>query len=185
MEAPPRSAEAATAVAISEAVNNIAPRSGPMESSGVESRRIQPTAKKLRLTCSYGGHIVLRPHDKTLCYVGGETRIIVIDRHASLADLLQRLSRNFMPDESFFLKYQLPSEDLDSLISVATEEDLENMVEEYDRITHGIGGAKLDRLRIFLFPKSASRLQQLLFETESIKTEDYFFSALNGRTTTG
>ncbi|MEJ1538787.1 hypothetical protein, partial [Escherichia coli] len=32
------------------------------------------TGGKLRLMCSYGGHIFPRPHDKTLCYVGGDTR---------------------------------------------------------------------------------------------------------------
>lgn len=39
---------------------------------------------KLRLMCSYGGHIIPRPHDKSLCYVSGETRLVVVDRHSSL-----------------------------------------------------------------------------------------------------
>ncbi|KAK7255410.1 hypothetical protein RIF29_28819 [Crotalaria pallida] len=47
---------------------------------------------KLRLMCSYGGHIVPRPHDKSLYYVGGDTRIVVVDRTTSLADLSTRLS---------------------------------------------------------------------------------------------
>ncbi|GKV27758.1 hypothetical protein SLEP1_g36893 [Rubroshorea leprosula] len=32
------------------------------------------------------------------------------------------------------VKYQLPNEDLDALISVTTDEDLENMMDEYDRL---------------------------------------------------
>ena len=44
----------------------------------------QVPGAKLRLMCSYGGHIIPRPHDKSLCYVSGETRLVVVDRHSSL-----------------------------------------------------------------------------------------------------
>ncbi|KAJ4849655.1 hypothetical protein Tsubulata_009653 [Turnera subulata] len=88
---------------------------------------------KLRLMCSYGGHIIPRPHDKSLTYVGGETRMVVIDRHSSLLSLTSRLSRTLLNGRPFTLKYQLPNEELDSLISVTVDEDLENMIEEYDR----------------------------------------------------
>ncbi|GER44435.1 octicosapeptide/Phox/Bem1p family protein [Striga asiatica] len=148
-----------------------------------------PPPQKLRLMCSYGGHIVPRPHDKTLCYIGGDTRIIVIDRHTSLADLRQRFSKTLLHNQPFTLKYQLPNEDLDSLISVTTDEDLENMVEEYDRLnnpaTAAAGAAKSGRLRLFLFPKTSSNnIEQLLVETASTKSEDWFFNALNGKAST-
>ncbi|KAI3453068.1 hypothetical protein Pfo_009731 [Paulownia fortunei] len=139
---------------------------------------------KLRLMCSYGGHIVPRPHDKTLCYIGGDTRIIVIDRHTSLSDLHHRLSKSLLHNQPFSLKYQLPSEDLDSLISVTTDEDLENMVEEHDRLINSGGGMKSGRLRLFLFPKSISSIEQLIVETASTKSEDWFFNALNGKAST-
>ncbi|KAJ0104780.1 hypothetical protein Patl1_19210 [Pistacia atlantica] len=84
---------------------------------------------KLRLMCSYGGHIIPRPHDKSLCYVGGDTRLVVVDRHSSLSSLCTRLSRSLLHGRSFTMKYQLPNEDLDSLVSITTEEDLENMIE--------------------------------------------------------
>ncbi|KAI8023108.1 hypothetical protein LOK49_LG03G00860 [Camellia lanceoleosa] len=133
---------------------------------------------KLRLMCSYGGHIVPRPHDKSLCYAGGDTRIIVSDRHSSLSDLTQRLSKTLLDGRSFTLKYQLPNEDLDSLISVSTDEDLENMIEEYDRLT-----LKSSRLRLFLFPSksdSGSSIGSLSLLENSTKSEDWFLSALNG-----
>ncbi|KAJ4831157.1 hypothetical protein Tsubulata_000713 [Turnera subulata] len=88
---------------------------------------------KLHLMCSYGGHIIPRPHEKSLTYVGGETRMVAIDRHSSLPSLTSRLSRTLLNGRPFTLKYQLPNEELDSLISVTTDEDLENMIEEYDR----------------------------------------------------
>ncbi|XP_073287612.1 uncharacterized protein [Primulina huaijiensis] len=142
--------------------------------------------QKLRFMCSYGGHIIPRPHDKVLCYIGGDTRIIVVDRHTSLLDFHQRISKTLLKNQPFLLKYQLPNEDLDALISVASDEDFEILVEEYDRLNNALGGgrSKPDRLRLFLFPKSASNIEQLLVESASAKSEDWFLNALNGKAAT-
>ncbi|KAL7149402.1 hypothetical protein ABFS83_05G038300 [Erythranthe nasuta] len=136
-----------------------------------------PPPPKLRLMCSYGGHVVPRPHDKTLCYVGGDTRIIAVDRHTSLSEFNRRLSKILLDNQPFSLKYQLPDEDLDSLISVTADEDFENMVDEYDRLSDGGGGGRMKhgRLRLFLFPKSSS----------SVKSEGWFFNALNWKAGSG
>ncbi|KAJ0683337.1 putative PB1 domain-containing protein [Helianthus annuus] len=142
---------------------------------------------KLRLMCSYGGHIVPRPHDKSLCYVGGDTRIVVVDRHTTLSDLTNRLTKTLLRSAtsptttSFTVKYQLPSEDLDSLISVTTDEDLENMIDEYDRLNSPTDSNKSNRLRLFLFPvkpESVTSIGSLL--ESSTKSEDWFLNALNG-----
>ncbi|XP_019172624.1 PREDICTED: uncharacterized protein LOC109168028 isoform X2 [Ipomoea nil] len=144
-----------------------------------------PGGGKLRLMCSYGGHIVPRPHDKSLCYVGGDTRIMVVDRHTSLSDLSLRLSKTLLNGRAFLLKYQLPSEDLDSLISVTTDEDLENMIDEYDRINANSTAARASRLRLFLFPSKSEAMSSIgsLIES-STKSDDWFLSALNGATST-
>lgn len=145
-------------------------------------------AAKLRFMCSYGGHIFPRPNDKSLCYVGGDTRIVVVDRHSSLSDLHSRLSKTLLNGKSFTLKYQLPNEDLDSLISVTTDEDVENMVDEYDRLHHSpssgssISAAKNSRLRLFLFPttvdsETSSSIESLM--ENSSKSHDWFVTALN------
>ncbi|KAL0430184.1 UNVERIFIED_CONTAM: hypothetical protein Sradi_0644400 [Sesamum radiatum] len=175
--APPVPATTPTAAVYPESIDS-SPRSRHTDSWDADPPPPQPP-QKLRLMCSYGGHIVPRPHDKTLCYVGGDTRIIVIDRHTSLSDLHHRLSKTLLHNQSFSLKYQLPNEDLDSLISVTTDEDLENMVEEYDRLSSAVGGLKPGRLRLFLFPKASSNIEQLLVETASTKSDDWFFNALN------
>ncbi|KAF7132634.1 hypothetical protein RHSIM_Rhsim09G0103400 [Rhododendron simsii] len=140
---------------------------------------------KLRLMCSYGGHIVPRPHDKSLCYVGGDTRIVVTDRYSSLPDLSRRLSKTLLNNQPFTLKYQLPNEDLDSLISVTTDEDLDNMIEEYDRLSNSSvsSGAKSSRLRLFLFPSKPDSIGSLL--EDSTKSEDWFVNALNGSSNRG
>ncbi|KAM7471116.1 hypothetical protein LguiA_009299 [Lonicera macranthoides] len=132
---------------------------------------------KLRLMCSYGGHIIPRPHDQSLCYVGGDTRIVVVDRHSSLSSLLSRLARTLFHGRQFTLKYQLPDDDLDSLISVTTDDDFLNMIDEYDRT---VTSSKPSRLRLFLFlakPETATSMGSLL---DDAKSETRFVDALNG-----
>ncbi|XP_078446144.1 uncharacterized protein LOC144715124 [Wolffia australiana] len=169
-----------------ESIDSLSPRSRGAESwdDSFPAAAAPPPGggAKLRLMCSYGGQIVPRPHDRSLCYLGGETRIVVVERHASLGEVQARLS-SFVGGRSFCLKYQLPSEDLDSLISVTTDEDLENMIEEYDRIAAaGGGGGKPLRLRLFLFPAkpestgTASSIGSLLDDS---KSETWFVDALN------
>ncbi|KAL5070489.1 hypothetical protein RYX36_021376 [Vicia faba] len=141
-----------------------------------------PASTKLRLMCSYGGHIVPRPHDKSLCYVGGDTRIVVVERATSLAELSTRLSKTFLNGRAFTLKYQLPNEDLDSLISVTTDEDLENMIDEYDRTASVNSSIKPSRIRLFLFPtkpESTHSIPPQILDT-SAKSDDWFLDALNG-----
>ncbi|KAK3036708.1 hypothetical protein RJ639_030532 [Escallonia herrerae] len=143
-----------------------------------------PNSQKLRLMCSYGGHIVPRPHDKSLCYVGGDTRIVVFDRQTTLVDLTTRLSKTLLNNTPFSIKYQLPQEDLDSLISVTTDEDLDNMIDEYDRLNcPSTSNKPQSRLRVFLFPakpESGSSIGSIL--ESSVKSEDWFLNALNGAT---
>ncbi|KAK8579484.1 hypothetical protein V6N13_142691 [Hibiscus sabdariffa] len=141
---------------------------------------------KLRLMCSYGGTIVPRPHDKVLCYIGGDTRMVVVDRHTTLASLHHRLSISLLRGCPFTLKYQLPSEDLDSLISVTTDEDLENMIDEYDRTcSQTTSSSKSSRIRLFLFPlnpdgtlASSHSIGPII--NNSTKSDEWFLNALNG-----
>ncbi|KAI7729679.1 hypothetical protein M8C21_031388 [Ambrosia artemisiifolia] len=131
--------------------------------------------------CSNGGHIIPRPHDKTLCYIGGETHIIIIDRHTTLLDLTHRLSKTLLQSSPpFTIKYQLPSEDLDTLISLTTDEDLEYMIEEYENFNININFNSCSRIRVFVFPTgqpvllTGSGLESLL------KSEEWFVKVLNG-----
>ncbi|XP_076917396.1 uncharacterized protein LOC143577449 [Bidens hawaiensis] len=168
------------------------PTTAPPPSSAVTTDEPTNSPAKLRLMCSHGGHIVPRPHDKCLCYVGGDTRIVVVDRHVTLVELTNRLVKTLSNSPAsnininYNLKYQLPSEDLDSLISVTTDEDLENMIDEYDRLNNLTSST--GRLRLFLFPfpvkpESVTSIGSLL--ESSLKSEDWFLNALNGTTSSG
>ncbi|KAE8690787.1 elongator complex protein 2-like [Hibiscus syriacus] len=162
---------------------NSSPRSRNTDSMDDPS---PPLHSKIRVMCSYGGTIVPRPHDKVLCYIGGDTRMVVVDRHTSLASLQRRLSISILHGRPFTLKYQLPSEDLDSLISVTTDEDVENMIDEYDRTcSQTLSSNKYTRIRLFLFPINPEGTQMSSHSmgpilNNSTKSDEWFLNALNG-----
>ncbi|XP_062187985.1 uncharacterized protein LOC133891290 [Phragmites australis] len=113
---------------------------------------------QVRLMCSFGGRILPRPGDRQLRYVGGETRIVAVPRAAAsyaalvaaLAKVAPALSTPGAPRPT--LKYQLPQDDLDSLISVTSDDDVDHLMDEFDRL-HELASnvAKPPRLRVFLF----------------------------------
>ncbi|KAL8139112.1 hypothetical protein V2J09_005113 [Rumex salicifolius] len=132
---------------------------------------------KLRILCSFGGKILPRPSDAALRYVGGETHIISFSKKLSWHELLSKTSR--ICKHAHTIKYQLPGEDLDALISISSDEDLENMLEEYN-VLQGVSGSQ--RLRIFLIPNSETRSHPC-FETSSVHqcSSDYeYVVAVNG-----
>ncbi|KAK9064222.1 hypothetical protein SSX86_015602 [Deinandra increscens subsp. villosa] len=135
---------------------------------------------RVRFMCSFGGKILPRPHDNQLRYVGGDTRIVSLLRHSTtFSSLLNKLSK-LSGTTDICVKYQLPNEDLDALITVTGDEDVENMMDEFDRLAHN---QKTARLRLFLFPidaslSRASSISSLL--DGSIKREHWFLDALNG-----
>lgn len=111
--------------------------------------RKPPSPQKIRLHCSFGGVFVPRQPSGEFRYVGGESRIIFIDRRGiGLYKLLSRLSE-LCPDCSFSLKYQLPESPSSQpeLISISSDDDVRRMVDDHDRlVAHG----KASRLRVFL-----------------------------------
>ena len=90
---------------------------------------------RIKFMCSFGGKILPRPGDGKLRYAGGDTRIITIDRHMKYSNLMPKMQHLY--GQPVLLKYQLPDEDLDALVSVSCDEDVENMMEEYDRLSSG------------------------------------------------
>lgn len=118
------------------------------EELGGENGRI--TGKKAKFLCSFGGKILPRPNDGALRYVGGDKRIVSIRKDASFGELLQKMFEIY--GGSVVIKYQLPGEDLDALVTVICDEDIENMVDEYDKVSDG-GATKI---RVFLFSGSES-----------------------------
>ncbi|CAM0906243.1 unnamed protein product [Alopecurus aequalis] len=144
----------------------------------------------VRLMCSFGGRILPRPGDHQLRYVGGETRIVSVPRTASHAVLTAALARLapalFAPGvPKPTLRYQLPQDDLDSLISVSSDDDVDNLMDELDRV-HSLAATaiKPPRLRLFLFASSpdhssAAAFGSVLSGTGDASTDQWFVDQLN------
>ncbi|KAB1999495.1 hypothetical protein ERO13_D12G149500v2 [Gossypium hirsutum] len=109
----------------------------------------KPTIKFL---CSYRGKILPRYPDRKLYYHGGETRVLVVDRSISFCELSLKMGE--MCGTSVSLRCQLPTEDLDALVSITSDEELAYLIEEYDRLA---SPASFLKIRAFLgMPKSIS-----------------------------
>ncbi|XP_073129070.1 uncharacterized protein [Henckelia pumila] len=102
---------------------------------------------KMKFLCSFSGRIFPRPNDGKLRYVGGETKIISIRKNITYVELMRKTSG--ICNQPHTIKYQLPGEDLDALISVSSDEDLHHMIEEYHDLERSS-----QRLRIFLVSSS-------------------------------
>lgn len=105
----------------------------------------------VKFLCSYGGMILPRHPDGALRYVGGNNRFLSVDRSLQFYELQRKLT-DMCGWEAMSLRCQLPTEDLDALVSVTTNDDLGHLLEEYD-------AASRDRLqplkiRAFLFPRA-------------------------------
>ncbi|KAM0071272.1 putative protein kinase TKL-Pl-6 family [Helianthus debilis subsp. tardiflorus] len=132
---------------------------------------------KIKFICSSGGKILPRPSDGKLRYVGGETRIVSIQKNISWEELVKRTSE--FCNQPYTIKYQLPGEDLDALISVSSNEDLQNMIEEYNALGNADGST---RLRLFLIPLSESEIDCMTeANPNQQQNPDYqFVVAVNG-----
>ena len=94
---------------------NSSPRSLE-NSSGDEAISSSSAYFKVKFLCSYGGKILPRPHDNQLTYVGGDTKILAVDRNIKYSMFISKLSSLSDSSEVSF-KYQLPGEDLDVVSS--------------------------------------------------------------------
>ncbi|GMY35026.1 serine/threonine-protein kinase edr1 [Fagus crenata] len=103
------------------------------------------SSTKVKFLCSFGGKILPRPSDGKLRHVGGETRIIQIRKDVSWQDLVQKTLTIY--NQTHSIKYQLPGEDLDALVSVSSDEDLLNMMEECTVLQDG--GSQKPRMFLF------------------------------------
>ncbi|KAG1365122.1 fibrous sheath CABYR-binding protein-like [Cocos nucifera] len=125
---------------------------------------------------SYGGRIQPRPHDNQLSYIGGETKILTIDRSIRLPALLSKLASFSNIDDNLCFKYQLPGDDLDALISVTNDKDLDHTMLEYDRL-HRFAARPTARLRVFLFSIKPPNPSAALLDPKPER--QWFVDALN------
>ncbi|KAI3755981.1 hypothetical protein L1987_55792 [Smallanthus sonchifolius] len=139
------------------------------------SRASDNSSSRIKILCSFGGKILPRPRDGKLRYVGGDTRIIRIRKDITWQELWQKTIELY--NETSSIKYQLPGEDLDALVSVSCDEDLQNMMEECNVLGDCEGSKKL---RMFLFSLSDLEDAQSGLVNSGADSEVQFVVAING-----
>ncbi|KAL8457952.1 hypothetical protein ACS0TY_035720 [Phlomoides rotata] len=111
------------------------------------------SSKTIKFLYSYGGKIVPRHTDGKLRYVGGFTRVLSVDRTITCSELLVKFGESC--GSSMELKCKLPTEDLDVLVSIKSDEELRILTEEYERVSPDA------KIRAVLFPlKSVKKVSQ-------------------------
>ncbi|KAF9608546.1 hypothetical protein IFM89_009912 [Coptis chinensis] len=149
---------------------------------GNEEAEISPK-NRIKFLCSHGGKILPRPPDGQLKYIGGETRVIAVSRDINFSELMKKFSS--LSEGDLVFKYQVLPEDLDTLISVKCDEDLQNMLAEYDRQdrkSSNSDGNGSPLLRAFLFPSNANNVDNQ-FNPEIMDPhalEQRYIDAING-----
>ncbi|KAL1539317.1 hypothetical protein AAHA92_27950 [Salvia divinorum] len=109
----------------------------------------------LKFLCSYGGRIIPRYPDGKLRYHGGDTRVLSVDRSISFSELMVKMRE--LCGHAVTLRCQLPTEDLDALVSITSDEDLANLIEEYDLVA-AASPLSSPKIRAFLsVPRSAKK----------------------------
>ncbi|KAG2321615.1 hypothetical protein Bca52824_014828 [Brassica carinata] len=84
--------------------------------------------------------------DNKLRYHGGHTRVLSVQRSISFAELAVKLGEVCGMKVSS-LRCQLPADDLDALVTVSSDEDLANLMEEYDLAATAL------KIHVFLSPR--------------------------------
>lgn len=101
---------------------------------------------KAKLLCNFVGEFTRRLGQ--LNYVGGKTRLILMDRSVSFETLRSKMSLISSASPSCIeIKYQLPNENLDArLVSVECNDDVVAMMSEFEAS---------QRIPVYLFDNSA------------------------------
>ncbi|GAB4829245.1 hypothetical protein Ancab_018911 [Ancistrocladus abbreviatus] len=130
----------------------------PLEAVPTATTALKPAAlaPTIKFLCSYGGKIVPRHPDGKLRYLGGHTRVLAVHRSISFPELMSKLGE--LCGMLVSLRCQLPAEDIDALVSIKSDEDLANLIEEYDRV--GPFSPSL-KIRAFLSPPPRSATQKV------------------------
>ncbi|XWS26959.1 hypothetical protein CRYUN_Cryun26dG0074900 [Craigia yunnanensis] len=93
--------------------------------------------RKLKLVCSFNDAFHPRLPSGKLRYIGGETRIISVDRNIGFLKLRAKIADLCPKVLSFWLKYQVAVADVDldmGLVVIESDEDVKCMVEEYENL---------------------------------------------------
>ncbi|KAK9278356.1 hypothetical protein L1049_027921 [Liquidambar formosana] len=109
------------------------------------------TLTKAKLLCNFGGEFTHRLG--RLAYIGGKTRLVLVDRSLSFDGLRSKMSQLSSAHPSCIeIKFQLPNETLDSrLVSVECDDDVVAMISEFEAT---------QRIHVYIFDMSIASVQR-------------------------
>ncbi|WOL14209.1 hypothetical protein Cni_G22989 [Canna indica] len=135
----------------------------------------EPTPTIVKFLCSYGGKFLPRPSDAKLRYVGGDTRILRIRKTMSWKEFMQRVRMMYI--QTCTIKYQLPGDDIDALVSVFSDEDFQHMIDECIVLEQNVASQKP---RMFLFSSDDDNINaHFTLGTMEGDFEAHYISAVN------
>ncbi|CAM8878518.1 unnamed protein product [Rhodiola kirilowii] len=133
---------------------------------------IGPTIATVKFLCSYGGTILPGYHDDDkLRYQGGHTRVLAVDRLVSFTELRVKLAE--LCGASVSVRCQLPSEELNVLVSITCDEDLANLIEEYDKAATAAAAAANSSLKIRAFLSPRKPVKKLVSPPPSVSSPSF------------
>lgn len=80
-----------------------------------------------------------------LRYINGETRLIMVDRESTYADLVACVKNVFAVKDNFCIKNKLHGEKPDCLITISLDEDFLNMLTEHERAVGSSSPVRIHR----------------------------------------
>ncbi|KAH0463855.1 hypothetical protein IEQ34_006641 [Dendrobium chrysotoxum] len=136
------------------------------------STTIPPRAKhrsscKVRIRCRFGGKLMPRLSNGALHYVGGQTYRTDFRRDTTLQEFYYKMEDIYGGPAA--IRYKLSDQNRDTLVSILSTEDLDNMLDEYDCLLEAPGG-QYTRLEVFLFPPS--NMENSLAEFNDVDCND-------------
>ncbi|CAN6170521.1 unnamed protein product [Urochloa humidicola] len=137
--------------------------------------QVQP--RKIKFICNFGGTFLPRPSDGELRYVGGERHLVQINQDMSWHELTCKTKKLIRRDH--IIKYHLPGEQLNMLISITSDDDLRNMIDECIVLE-----ANRERLTMYLFSAKDDEhnVHFLIARSSDAEKEAQFIALINGLT---
>ncbi|TVU40224.1 hypothetical protein EJB05_13677 [Eragrostis curvula] len=130
---------------------------------------------RIKFICNFGGVFLPRPSDGELRYVGGERHLVQINRDMSWYELTCKTTTFIRRHHT--IKYHLPGEQLNMLISITSDDDLRNMIEECIALEQN-----KERLTMYLFSDDDDqhRVHFVVARASNAEKEAKFIALING-----
>ncbi|KAL6880455.1 hypothetical protein ACP4OV_012020 [Aristida adscensionis] len=146
---------------------------GSCKQFGPSSYRAEPM--KIKFFCNFGGTFLPRPCDGEFRYVGGERHLLKINRDITWYELTCKTTK--LIRQTHTVKYHLPGEQLNMLISITSDDDLRHMIDECIVL-----GANKERLTMYLFPdiNDEHQVNFLVARLSTAEKEAQFIALVNG-----